>query len=162
MGLHGIKGELKFLPYPGLDEFPWTTVKLQKGTALKSHTLLGVRTNKSLFLLSFEGFSTREESVSLVGSEVLIEKSELPENRPGEYYQFELIGLAAYDEDGNKVGIVTGIMPAGGNDLLQIESATGEVLVPAIEEFILDVDLESKRVVLRLMEGMVPQGPENV
>ena len=158
VGLHGIKGELKFLPYPGLDDFYWKSVKLQKGSTIKAYTVQKVRTNKNIYLLLFDGFSTCEESAPLVGSELLIEKEELPENAPGEYYQFELVGLDAYGTDGSKIGAVTGIMPAGGNDLLQIEAQTGEVLIPAIEEFILEVDLENKRVVVRLLEGLIPEG----
>jgi 16S rRNA processing protein RimM len=166
VGLHGIKGEVKLLPYPGLDDFHWQTLSLKKGKTLKKHKVLGVRTNKKLFLLKLEGFTSCETSIGLVGSEVMIEKSELPENEPGEYYLFELIGLDVYDvsdvsgvsnEDGVKVGRVTGIMPAGGNDLLQVEAESGEVLIPAIEEFLLDVDIENKKIVVRLLEGMLPE-----
>lgn len=157
VGLHGIKGEVKLLPYPGLDDFHWQTLTLKKGKTLKKQTVLGVRTNKKLFLLKLDGFTSREDSIVLVGSEVMIEKAELPENEPGEYYLFELIGIDVYSEDGERVGPVTGIMPAGGNDLLQVEAESGEVLIPAIEEFLLDVDIENKKIVVRLLEGMLPE-----
>lgn len=163
VGLHGIKGEVKLLPYPGLDDFHWQVLSLKKGKTLKKQTVLGVRTNKKLFLLKLDGFTSREASIGLVGSEVMIEKAELPENEPGEYYLFELIGLDVYDvsnasdEDSVRIGTVTGIMPAGGNDLLQVKAEFGEVLIPAIEEFLLDVDIENKKIVVRLLEGMLPE-----
>ncbi len=111
--------------------------------------------------MTLEGFTSREDSAGLVGSEVLIEKSELPENTPGEYYLFELVGLDAYSEEGAKIGSVTGIMPAGGNDLLQIAAESGEVLIPVREEFLLEVDLPNKRIVVHLLEGLVPEGPNS-
>ncbi|MBE9529010.1 MAG: 16S rRNA processing protein RimM [Proteobacteria bacterium] len=157
VGLHGIKGEVKLLPYPGLEDFPCQALSFKKGKVLNKHKVLGVRTNKSIFLLKIEGFSSRETSAELVGSEVMIEKAELPENEPGEYYLFELIGLDVFSEDGTRIGPVTGIMPAGGNDLLQVEAKSGEVLIPAIEEFLLDVDIENGKVVVHLLEGMLPE-----
>ena len=159
VGLHGLKGEVKFLPYAGVDEFPWLSVLFQSDLRLKEYEVLRARRNKSFFLLTVDGFTSRESSEQLVGSEVFIEKSKLPETEPGEYYLFELVGLDVYSEEGERVGPVTGIMPAGGNDLLVIAGASGEVLIPAIEEFIIEVDKANGKIVVRLLEGFL-QGEE--
>lgn len=155
VGLHGLKGEVKFLPYAGVEDFTWSSVTFQSGAKLRELEVLKARTNKNIFLLTVDGFNSRDDSAELVGSEVLIAKSELSENEPGEYYLFELIGLDVYSEDGDRVGSVTGIMPTAGNDLLQVAGTTGEVLIPAIEEFMIEVDVANGKIVVRLLEGLV-------
>ena len=81
---------------------------------------------------------------------------ELPE---GEFYYHELLGLSVMDETGESLGKVTEIMQTGANDVYVVTNEAGhEILLPAIAEVILDVDLDSKIMKVHLLPGLVEDG----
>lgn len=81
------------------------------------------------------------------------ERQSLPE---GEYYHDELLGLYVVDEFGNSLGILTDILLTGANDVYVVKDAQGgEILLPAIAEVVLDVDLALKAMKVHLIPGLV-------
>jgi 16S rRNA processing protein RimM len=119
------------------------------------------RHNEGL-LLGFEGVTTPEQAgryrnqiLSIASSEV----SELPE---GEFFFHELLGLEVMDEAGNLLGTLTEILETGANDVYVVTDAIGrELLLPAIPEVVLDVDLDAKTMKVRLIPGLVDEEGEN-
>ena len=80
-------------------------------------------------------------------------RPELPE---GEYYVRDLIGMEAVLEDGSHLGTVTNVIQNTAQDIFEVETDEGkQVLVPKVPAFVLDIDIESRRVTLRLIEGML-------
>ena len=76
--------------------------------------------------------------------------------RKDEYFIADMIGLTVYTEDGVEFGTMQDVLETGANDVYIIDSLKlGEVLVPAIKQCILDVDIEGNKMVIHLMEGLV-------
>lgn len=98
--------------------------------------------NKGLLVL-FEGYDVREEIGKFSNSLVRVSMDSLPELPRGEYYFHQLTGLKVIDKSGKAIGILKEIIETGANDIYIIESPKGdEILLPAIEEVILDVNLD--------------------
>jgi 16S rRNA processing protein RimM len=72
----------------------------------------------------------------------------------GEYYQFQLIGLAVETKDGERLGTLRSIFETGGNDVYVVDCGGKELLVPAIEDVVCEIDLENNRMIVDLPEGL--------
>lgn len=160
VGVHGVKGEIKVLLYGTLPEFRWDSVFLDggdKGRAGRSFRVLNVRAHKNILIFALDGCRDRDLAGTLVGMDVHVRRDELPEPAPDEYYHHDLIGMGVDSDDGRELGRITGIISTGGNDVFEVEGPYGEVLVPVIEKTIVTVDLTNKKVVVRLLEGLLPE-----
>ena len=75
---------------------------------------------------------------------------------PDENFIIDLIGLTVVTEDGNKLGTLTDVIKTGANDVYEVKMTDGkEVLLPAIKECILNVDLENRTVTVHMMDGLL-------
>jgi 16S rRNA processing protein RimM len=79
------------------------------------------------------------------GAALTVPTHELPPPEPGHYYVYQLVGLDAYDDDGRLLGVVEDVAEGVANDNLVLASG---VLVPMIEDAVLDVDLDARRLVI--------------
>lgn len=155
-GVHGIKGEIKVALYGDLDDFEWTAVFITDKLRNEERRVLRARPHKSALIFALEGCSTRNEAETLVGLEISLRKANLPDLSEDEYYYSDLVGMEVWTDDGRRLGVVTGVFPTGSNDVLEVKGDFGEVLIPAIEETVLKVDVEKGRVTVRLLEGLLP------
>lgn len=155
-GVHGIKGEIKVAVYGGLESLSFETVFINLKGVQAEQKVKRMRPHKGSLLLELEGISTRNDAEGLVGLEISVKKSELPEPGEDEYYYFDLIGMEVLTDEGKLLGNITNIIQTGGNDVLEVEGPLGEVLIPAIEDTIIDVDMDERKVTVRLMEGLLP------
>ena len=159
-GFHGLKGELKLMPYGGLDEFEWTRVFLLIEGKRVSFTVRSVRRQRANFIIAFEGFSTREATEAMLGTELSVRASELTALPENEFYCADLIGMEVTTDTGSALGRVTKIIDAGAHDVLEINGPAGEVLIPAVEQFIVEVDRASRSIRVHLLEGLAPDESE--
>ncbi len=158
-GVHGIKGEVKAV-FHGQGPFEWKSVYIGKNADSAAHfTVSRARSHKGAYIIELEGVSTRDSAEQLRGRAIFIEKRELPALQEGEYYYNDLIGIEVTTDEGKRLGKVTGVLPTGSNDVLEIKGPFGTVLIPAIEGVIIKLDIENKTLVVRPLEGLVPEGP---
>ncbi len=150
---HGVRGEIIM---ELMTDFP---ERIKPGKTVyvgDEHRLLqisGVRPYHNALLVKFEEFLEREGVGLLRNQLVYVKVAELPELDEGEYYFHQLIGMAVVDEEGKPVGTLEEILETGANDVYLIRTSEGdEVLVPAVEAFILGVDLKSRIMTVRLLE----------
>ena len=88
--------------------------------------------------------------------ELWIPREEAQELEEDEYYIADLIGMDVVLEDGSKFGTLKDVMETGANDVYVVEDAKGEeILLPAIRECILDVDVEKNVMTIHLMKGLI-------
>lgn len=156
---HGIKGEAKIYSYSDFDE-----VRYQKGNRvyfkvndeMKPFTVKTYREHKGFPLVSFEELKDINAIEPYKNTELYIDDDMREELDEG-YYFDELEGLDAYDENGNLLGKTIGIEETNGaQDNLRIEMKDGkQFLVPYIDEFIAEVDLEKNRIVISMQEGLL-------
>jgi 16S rRNA processing protein RimM len=108
--------------------------------------------------LALDGVDSREAAEALRGRLVLAPAGHLEPLSEGEYYQYELVGCRVEDGEGRTLGVVSGIWETGAPDVLVVvdESAAGrEHLIPAAGEFLREVDLEARRIVIDVPPGLL-------
>jgi len=108
-------------------------------------------------LLSFEGYQKREEVAELRNQLVYVRTADLPQLEEGEYYQHQMLGMQVIDEAGDILGTIVSIHETGANDVYIVKEKSGEeLLIPAIESVILNIDLEHHQLHIRLLPGLLP------
>lgn len=99
--------------------------------------------------LTLKGFADRSSVDKFRHALLQVPEAELPPLPEGEYYRFQLIGLAVVGRDGAVLGTLDEIIETGANDVYRVHAADGaDVLVPALADVIVSVDLTAKRMVV--------------
>lgn len=105
------------------------------------------------FVVHLDGVETPEQAEAMRGLALSVDAQELPEiEGEGEYYVRDLLGLAVEDDTGAEMGTIADVFPTGGNDVYVVDGPQGESLIPATSEFVLEVDLEHRRMRVRRLE----------
>ena len=150
----GPKGEVKVYNYSDSPAIYEETPEIYVDDVLMQ--VRSVRMQKNMVVLGLVGIDDRNAAEKAKGSELFITEADLPELPEGEYYVRDLIGMEAVLEDGAHLGTVTNVIQNTAQDIFEVETDEGkQVLVPKVPAFVLDIDLESNRVTLRLIEGML-------
>src|SRR5262245_16380186 len=126
-------------------------------SSLRSVTVAGSRRHQSTLLVRFEELTDRTSAEGARGIvlHATIAAGESPED-PDEDYDHQLVGLAAYDEDGAALGTVAGLVHGGAQDLLRVDTPDGrEALVPFVKALVPEVDISGGRVVIADRPGLV-------
>lgn len=155
---HGVRGEAKV--YPTTDEperfLELDYVLLDTGRELRKLEIKNVKFFKNLVILKFKGVDNINDIEKYKGRDLWIPREEGQELEEDEYYIADLLGMSVVLEDGQEFGTLKDVMETGANDVYIIDSAEhGEVLLPAVKECILDVDLEKNVMTIHLMKGLI-------
>ena len=155
---HGVRGEVKVFPTTDDAErfLELEYVLLDTGRELRRLDIKNVRFFKNLVILKFYGIDNINDIEKYKGKDLWIPREEAQELGEDEYYIADLQGLNVVLEDGTEFGTLRDVMETGANDVYIIDSNEhGEVLLPAIKECILDVDLEKNTMTVHLMKGLL-------
>ena len=150
IGVFGIKGWVKIHsdtePTSNILNFsPWYLAKDNEWHAFK--LLQGQLHTKGQIIVHLEGCNDRDQAAALVGSQVAVLRTQLPEPEEGEYYWSDLIGLDVYNLQQQYIGEVTSLLPTGANDVLVIQGEQEEILIPYVKDhYIYSVDLAAGRI----------------
>jgi 16S rRNA processing protein RimM len=104
--------------------------------------------------LSLGGIETPESAAQLVGGEIIAESADRPAIAAGNYYADDIVGCEASADDGTPLGKVREVLEQGHHDIWVVEGKFGEILVPAVKQYILAVDLEAHRITVRRVDGL--------
>ena len=157
VGIHGIKGTNKFRSYAeSLAVFsPDRSILVRDLHGREaSYEINWVKPHTGTPLISFKGISNRDQAKALIGGELLIPQSELPELDGDTYYWFELIGIEVYTKSEEFLGRIESIIETGSNDVYVVKMDEKEVLIPALESVVLEIDLQHNRMQVDLPEGL--------
>ncbi|HXG42899.1 MAG TPA: ribosome maturation factor RimM [Dehalococcoidia bacterium] len=122
----------------------------------RRHRVLSCRWQRGRVLLRLEGIEDRTAAEAYRFHYLELPQEELEPLGEGEYYYFQLVGLEAVTSSGERLGTVRRVMETGGgNQVLVVRGERGEVLLPAVEEFV-RVDLEAGRIVVEDVPGLLP------
>lgn len=150
---HGVKGEIPLELYTQMLELlvPGSTIFV--GEDYRPLTIETTRWKQELLLIKFSGIHDRSEVTELTNELVYVRTSQLPPLPAGDFYYHELIGLNVYEPDGHHLGVLVQILETGANDVYLIENEAGEeVLIPATEEMILDIDPDQEKMIVAKMD----------
>lgn len=155
---HGIRGEVKVFPTTNdANRFrQLNKVYLDTGREQIRLEIENVKFFKQFAILKFKGIDNINDVEKYRGRSLLIDREDAIELEDDEYYIADMLGMEVYTEDGKLFGSLKDVMETGANDVYIIESKEhGEVLVPAIKDCILEVDIRENRMKIHLMEGLV-------
>tara|TARA_B100000686_G_scaffold331583_1_gene395299 strand:- start:1141 stop:1659 length:519 start_codon:yes stop_codon:yes gene_type:complete len=155
---HGLKGALKF--YSVIDNLE-VCCRIYRARIVSANggeledEVESVRGHRSPFILKLKGLNSIEEAMPFCGREVLALREEFGYPEEGKHFWFDINGLAAYDEDGKYYGRVEEILETGSNDVYVVRDGKRELLLPAIEWVIREIDLKKNRLVFRVVKGLL-------
>ncbi len=157
VGAHGIMGALRvfsFAESPSVFK-PGGLIYLKsdKGGE-RTCTIKWAKPHRKGVLLALKGIDSRNGAESLIGAELLVNKESLPKLEKGTYYWFDIVGLSVFTFDNAYIGRVTSILPTGSNDVYVVQDEDKEILVPALESVVVEIDFEKKRMTVDLPEGL--------
>lgn len=155
---HGVRGEVKVFPTTDSAErfLDLEYVLLDTGRERKRLDIKNVKFYKNLAILKFDGVDNINDIEKYKGCELWIPREEGQELAEDEYYIADLIDMEVVLEDGSKFGVLKDVMETGANDVYIVEREDGsEILLPAIGDCILDVNLEENKMTVHLMKGLL-------
>ncbi|MBR0596796.1 ribosome maturation factor RimM [Sinanaerobacter chloroacetimidivorans] len=150
----GLKGELKVYHYTDYKErFEELSVILLEN---KEYQIDGVRYMKDLVILKLEGINDRNEAEKQKGKSVYIRKEDIRVLPEDTYHIFDLIGLKVIDENDRAIGTLSDVIQNSAQDLYEVETENKKkFLIPAVEEFILEINIDEKFMRIKLIEGLM-------
>jgi len=155
----GVRGQVKMRAYTAhVDHLRRRIRSVFIGDARREYTLKGVIAHKpGLLVLSLSGVTTPEEAENLRGAEVAIRERDAAPLEADEYFIHQLYGLTVVVEDGAEIGRVREVIETGANEVLIVARlGQPDALIPMIHDVVQDLDIAGGRVVVRLIEGLLP------
>jgi 16S rRNA processing protein RimM len=116
-----------------------------------------VRPHKGVLLIKLGGCDDRDGAEALRGMLVQIPSTEAVPLEEGEYYHFQLEGIDVQTDAGEWLGQVAEVLEAGAHDVFLVRGPRGEVLLPSVEDVILQLDLEARKMIVHLLPGMLEE-----
>lgn len=110
--------------------------------------------HQARILLRLKGINNRNQAEELVGKYLSVTSEELTDLPDDAYFHFELVGMEVYSDQGECLGRITEILNMPANDVWVV-TGDKELLLPATREFVINVDREKRRVVVKLIEGLL-------
>lgn len=156
---HGIKGEVKVFPTTD-DPQRFKMLKdviLDTGREKLNLEVESARFFKNMVILKFKGIDNINDVEKYKGRDLLVTRENAVPLEEGEYFIADLIDLEVYDEAGARLGILYDVMQTGANDVYVVknEESGREILLPAIDECVLDINMEEGKILVHLMEGLI-------
>lgn len=155
---HGIRGEVKVFPTTD-DPKRFKKLKqviLDTGKEKRDLEVESVKFFKQFVILKFKGIDNIDEVERYKRCPLLVTRDHAVPLQEDEYFIADMIGMQVVTEDGAVFGTLKDVIETGANDVYIIESSEhGEVLVPAIKECILDINIEEQKMQIHLMDGLI-------
>ena len=154
----GIKGGLKINPFTDdinrFDELK--SIFVVNNKELIPYEIETVRYHKNMVILKLKGINSMKEAEKLKGLYIKIDRKYAKKLPKGTYFIADLIGLEVYDENSNLLGSIDDIYNTGANDIYLVKNNLGkQILLPGIPQVIKKVDLENKKIVVHLLNGLI-------
>ncbi|MBU2884877.1 ribosome maturation factor RimM [Gilvimarinus agarilyticus] len=153
---HGLKGEVQFfLDVDAPSEYQdLESVLVKQGNALIPFFLDHIQINSKKSIAKIEDIDSIEEANKLVGCELYLPLSNLPDLPNGQYYYHQLVGLTLVNQ-GKELGIVDSVYEIAPQNLLSITHQGKEIMIPINDQIIESVDFEKNIILAKLPEGLL-------
>ncbi|MGN1318484.1 MAG: ribosome maturation factor RimM [Lachnospirales bacterium] len=153
----GIKGEMRVIPcvddvtrYELLDK-----VFVDTKGKITEYEVQGVRYHKQFVLLKLKGIDDMTSAERLKGSILKITEDMAIPCEEDEYYLKDLYDMTVITDEGEEIGVISDVLFTGANDVYVIKPKKGkDILIPAIKQVVLSVDVENKKMTVHLLEGL--------
>ena len=155
---HGVRGEVKVFPTTDDPERFKLLKKVILDTGREHRTLeiQGVKFFKNMVILKFKGYDNINDIEKYKGMDLLVSREDAVPLGEDENFIVDLIDMTVVTDKGETLGILVDVMQTGANDVYVVETPQKkEVLLPAIKDCILDVNVEEKRMLVHVLEGLL-------
>lgn len=105
-------------------------------------------------VLKLEGIDSSQAAERLRSQSLFVPSDSVPSLPLGQYYYFQLLDIQVYTSEGEHLGQISEIMQTGSNDVYVVTNGPREILIPAMDDVILEVDVEARRMLVDLPEGL--------
>jgi 16S rRNA processing protein RimM len=155
---HGIKGEVKVYPLTDnikrFSKLKFIFLKIKEEYV--KIDVLSVKYLKEFVILGLANIESMNEALKYKNEYVYIDKENAVKLPKDSYFISDLIDMEVSTKEGEYLGKIVAVFPTGSNDVYEIKSALGKsILIPAIKDVVLEVDVENKRMLIKLLEGLV-------
>ena len=154
----GIRGQLRVIPFAGdassISQLESVMIKAPSG-ALERFPVVSAKAHGKRVILTLKPFDNINQVLHLVGREIYADRVALPELPCDEYYWSDLLGLQVVTEEGEALGELVDIIETGSNDVYVVKLDGREVLIPALDDVVLAVDLAANSMTVSLPEGLL-------
>lgn len=151
---HGIKGEVKIMPYCDSAELLAEFDRLFIGKNHDEIIVERARVQKNMVIAKLEGINTPEEAEKLRNKMLFMHRDDL-ELDDDTYFIQDLIGMEVKDADSDALyGTIADVMPTGANDVYVVRGEEKEYLVPAIADVVISTDIDSNIMIIRPLDGL--------
>ena len=154
---YGIKGFFKIVPFTDdITRFDkLKTVYIEKNKKLLKMEIEEVKYHKNLVLLKLKGIDDINDTEQYKNCYLKIDRKDAVELQENSYFIVDLIGMEVSTDEGVLLGNLIDVFPTGSNDVYVVKDKMGkQTLLPAIKEVIKNVDIENKKMIVHLMEGL--------
>jgi 16S rRNA processing protein RimM len=159
---HGLRGEVRLQVFTQDPDAILKFGEMESGDGTKKFRVASLRPAKGHFVAKLDGVNDRNASELLTNIELFVSRDKLPKiEDDGEFYHADLIGLRVEDKTGKNYGVVIAVRNYGASDLLEVgepQSKSG-TLIPFIDQFVPEVDVEGGRVVIEPAAGLFDNKP---
>ncbi len=150
---HGVKGEIPLEVYTQLLDLLMPESVVFVGETYQPYTIESTRWKNNLLLIKFHEINDRTLVSELTNQLVFVKTDQLPPLTEDEIYYHDLIGLEVHEQGGIYLGIIVEIIETGANDVFVVQDeAGGEVLIPAVDDWIVDMDIPKGKMVVSKTE----------
>jgi 16S rRNA processing protein RimM len=155
---HGVRGDILMEVLTDFPDRLTDGMILYVGAEHRPLRMLHQRNYREARIVTFEGYETPEEIGEFRNQYVFIPTADLPPLPEGEYYHHQILGLQVFNETGTSLGTLVEILETGANDVyvLRQENAA-DILLPAIDPVILDIDLNKGEMRVHLLPGLIEE-----
>lgn len=154
---HGVRGALAMKPLTDYPERLFEAKTLYVGEEHRAYTVRRVSGHRERLLLELHGIDDRDGAEALRGELIYVHIRDAVPLEEGEYYLYQLEGIRVITDEGDELGYVTGLIETGANDVYIVTSPErdGEILLPAIPDVILKVDVANRVMTVHLLDGLI-------
>ena len=154
----GIKGMVKVKPFTdNIERFNnLEKIYIKNKSGQTEYKIQEIKYHKNMVLIKFEGIENPEQADLLRNSYLIVDRETEEPLEPGRYYIVDMIGLDVFTDDNEYLGKLEDIYNTGSNDIYVVKNELGkQILLPAIEDVIKNIDMDNKKVIVHLIPGLV-------
>lgn len=154
VNVHGLKGEIKVIPWCDSADFLCEFDVLYIGSEKQPFDVEAARVHKNMALIKLKNIDTVETATSLRNKIIYIDRDDV-ELDEDTYFIQDLIGITVKDADSGEVyGKIKDVLQTGANDVYEVKGDERTYLVPSIEQVVIETDIENSLMLIRPLEGL--------
>lgn len=154
----GVKGMVKVKPFTDkVEQFEELgSILVERNKSMTEMQIEEVKYHKDMVLMKLKGVDDMNAAERLKGCTIKIHRSKARKLEEGEYFIADIIGSDVYTDTDEYLGKVDDIYNTGSSDIYVVKDELGkQILLPAIKDVLLDIDIEKQRVTIHLLKGLV-------